>query len=99
MKFMANAIESELSFVDFSDYYSKRSAIHNIANQQIASHRFDISGEIIPIIDDFSFIRFVLSHLPPVVLKYYRKLKTYFNSDLYMCGKKGLTICGVLKKQ
>ncbi|MDR2410740.1 MAG: hypothetical protein LBE13_21880 [Bacteroidales bacterium] len=88
--------------MDFSNYYKKKLTIHNIARQQIASHRFDINGEIIPIINNYSFIRkirkFILRLIPVFLLRYYRRLRVKSNPDLYLCGKRGLTICGVFQK-
>jgi SAM-dependent methyltransferase len=104
MQFMANMMMCEVSFVDFSDYYKKRVTIHNIAREQMASHRFNISGEIIPVISNSSFIRiirkfFILRFVPVSLLRYYRRLKVRFNPDLYLCGKRGLTICAVFQKK
>jgi hypothetical protein len=99
---MADTIMCEVDFVDFSDYYKKKSTIHNIANQQMASYVFDMNGEIIPVINNYSFIRsirkFILRLVPVFLLRYYRRLKVKSNPDLYLCGEKGLTICGVFKK-
>jgi SAM-dependent methyltransferase len=102
LQFMADTIMCEVDFVDFSNYYKNKVTIHNIACQQIASHRFTINGKIIPVINNSSFIRnirkFILRLVPVFLLRYYRRLKVKSNPDLYMCGKRGLTICSVFQK-
>jgi len=100
IKYIANKINCEVSFVNFSGWYKKKPSLVDIAKQQTALPVFSKTGDLNIVRNGFllHIIKNNICWLIPLwLLKIYRKIKFLLNNNLYFCGEKGAFICAVLK--
>jgi hypothetical protein len=101
MKYIADKLNANLQFTDFTDYYKKRSTFINIKTQkniQSIKHIFNKDGEIIKQIDNntnvwYKRLRLFVAKL--FVAKYlYHTIKRHYKS-----GKRGWVLGVELKNK
>jgi hypothetical protein len=102
MKYIADRLNADVRFIDFSDYYKKKPGFIDIntqRNSQEIKHIFNANGEIIkPLNDDTTKrlsrrLRSLVAKLPFAKQIYY-KLKQYYTS-----GERGWVLGVELKNK
>jgi 2-polyprenyl-3-methyl-5-hydroxy-6-metoxy-1,4-benzoquinol methylase len=99
MKYIANRINANVMFIDFTDYYRKKYRSIDIEKQRKGrSLTFNSQGNIMPKPPTTlsEKIRHIAKHIPLIQLCY-RKFKSIFNHH-YICGKNGNTLGTVFQK-
>jgi hypothetical protein len=103
MKHIADKLNANVQFTDFTDYYKKRPTFIDIKTQRNIpkQHIFNKDGEIIKQIDDnakawswYKRLRFFVAKLFVAKYLYYYKIKRH-----YKCGRKGWVLGVELKNK
>jgi SAM-dependent methyltransferase len=97
MRYIAGKLNTDVQFVDFSDYYKKRRMSGNVTSQQNIreiSHRFTSDGKIIePSKSPFQILRSMIAKVP-CAQYFYDKI----SPNRYKYGKNGLVLGVILQK-
>lgn len=106
MKFIANRVNANISFVNFTEYYKKNSLLFNIKELRKNIPRQPIlnsKGEVIATTKVklsilYLCIYFLIDKIPRLKERYV-KLKRFFNPSIIICNEKGIVLCGILQKK
>jgi hypothetical protein len=95
---MANILNANIQYIDFSDYYKKKPTYLDMGKRKEVhetKHIFNKDGDIIVVNNTFSKrLRSLIARLPFVKRLYH----TLIHHHYYSCGKRGAGLAVILNK-
>jgi len=87
MQYIANKINANIHFIDFTNYYKKKPGFCDVKKQtkiQEISHFFSSDGKVIETIISRNKLRSII-----VKISFVKRVYNILNPNRYMCGKRG----------